>query len=1057
MIRWFAGHPTAANLLLLLFIAAGMFAFPTLKRETFPDFRPVEAEISVVYRGATAEDVETSICRPLWDALQSIEGIDEVACVAQDNKARAVATLTAGGDALRFVNEVRTEVGAIDSFPARADPAVVRELHRTDLVTSVAVSGDLPARELELFASKLSDRIAALPEVAKVLTSGFGERQLRIEVPRAVLSQHGLTAQTLAAILGSQSLDRPLGTLDTPGEDLSLRFTEERRSALELAAIPVLTLANGASLTLGDIARISDYYSPDEERAQLNGTRAVLLAVHKSLDADALRALDKVKELVAAENAALPAAIRVEVVQDVTSIIRDRLAMLVSNGIVGLVLVIVVMSLFFRPGYAIWVAMGLPVAFLGAFIWMALSGLSLNMMTLVALLMAIGIVMDDSIVISDSIATAAAETGNNLDSVTRGVLAVTPGVVSSFLTTLAVFAPLSFLAGDLGKVLEVLPVVLLAALAASLIEAFVILPHHLKHGLTGSTKAPSKFRQKFDAGFDVLRDRWVGRLADRAIDWRYLVVGVAAGALIVTAGAMAGGLVKREAMPEIDGDVLEARIMLAEGTPLARTEAVVAQVEAALARVNERFAPAQPEGRALVQRMIARFNHNVSASQSGAHLATVSADLLNAEIRNTTLDEIVSAWREEAGPLPGVTSLILAEPGIGPQGIALELRLSHPDLDVLQEIGAATRRELESYQGVLNAMVDLRPGKTELRFRLAPGAHVLGLTSADVASQTSSAYLGSRLVEVRQGEITRNIEVILEDDDRNSRTDLENFTITLPDGTEIPLATVADWKESRGWGSVTQVDGMRTVTVQADVDGRFGNADAITARLAKDFLPDLVAAMPGLRFEILGQAANSAETVSSIMVGFLIGLVGIYLVLSFQFRSYVEPVIVMFTIPLAFLGVIWGHAAMGYNISMPSLVGAASLAGIVVNNAILLIEVIKDKAGPEVTVAKAAGLAVRARFRPIFVSVMTTILGMAPLLLESSTQAQTLKPLVISVVFGLLTSTALVLLVLPALYAILAELGLARAGRARQETEASLRAGSRIGDGSHTVSKGSST
>ncbi|WP_322988347.1 efflux RND transporter permease subunit [Hoeflea sp.] len=1028
MIRWFAGHPTASNLLLLFFIAAGLFAFPTLKRETFPDFRAVEAEISIVYRGATAEDVETSICRPLWDALQSVEGLSELVCVAQDNNARAVATLVAGGDALRFVNEVRTEVGAIDSFPDRADPAVVRELHRTDLVTSVAVSGDLPARELELFVDGLSDRIAALPEVAKVITSGFGDRQFRIEIPHAVLSQHGLTAQSLAAILGTQSLDRPLGTLETPGGDLSLRFTEERRSALELAAIPVLTLANGASLTLGEIARISEHYSPNEERALLNGTRAALLAVHKSLGADALRALDRVKELVAEENASLPPTIHVEVVQDVTSIIRDRLAMLVSNGVVGLVLVILVMSLFFRPGYAIWVSMGLPVAFLGAFVWMALTGQSLNMITLVALLMAIGIVMDDSIVISDSIATASAETGNNLDSVTRGVLAVTPGVLSSFLTTLAVFAPLSFLAGDLGKVLEVMPVVLLAALAASLIEAFVILPHHLKHSLSGIPKAPSKFRQKFDAGFDVLRDRWVGRAADRAIDRRYLVVGVAIAALIITAGAMAGGLVKREAMPEIDGDVLEARIMLAQGTPLRRTEAMVAQVEAALSRVNDRFAPVQPEGQALVQRTISRFNYNISASQSGAHLATVSADLLNAEIRNTTLDEIISAWREEAGPLPGVTSLILAEPGIGPQGVAVELRLSHPDLDVLLKVAQATRREMESYEGVLNAMVDLRPGKPELRFRLAPGAHVLGLTSADVAAQISSAYLGTQLVEVRQGQITHEIELLLADDDRDSRSDLENFTLTLPDGGEIPLATVADWQEARGWGSITQVDGMRTVTVQADVDGRYGNADAITSRLANRFLPDLVAATPGLRFEILGQAANSAETVGSIMIGFLIGLVGIYLILSFQFRSYVEPVIVMLTIPLAFLGVIWGHAAMGYNISMPSLVGAASLAGIVVNNAILLIEVIKEKAGPEVTVAEAAGLAVRARFRPIFVSVTTTILGMAPLLAETSTQAQTLKPLVISVVFGLLTSTTLVLLVLPALYAILAELGLARAG-----------------------------
>lgn len=578
-----------------------------------------------------------------------------------------------------------------------------------------------------------------------------------------------------------------------------------------------------------------------------------------------------------------------------------------------------------------------------------------------------------------------------------------------------------------------LPFVLLAALAASLVEAFLILPHHLKHGLSRAAGKPSRFRRGFDAAFDRLRDRGMGRLADLAIAWRYLVTGLAIGALILTVGALRGGIVKREAMPEIDGDVLEARLLLPQGTPLARTEAAVAQVEAALARVNDRLSTAQPDGQPLVRRTITRFNYNPSAGESGAHLATVSADLLGAETRATTLDDLIANWRAEIGPLAGVSSLILTEPGIGPRGIAVELRLTHPDLATLREAGLATLQELETYEGVRDAMLDLRAGKTELRLTLLPGARTLGLTTADVAGQLSAAFLGTLLADVRQGDLTHEIEIILTGADRDSRTDLEDFTVTLPDGGAVPLATVAEWREARGWGNITEIDGARTLTVQADVDGRYGNADAITARMGDSFLPNLVSATPGLGFEIAGQAANSAETVGSIMGGFMIGLVGIYIILSFQFRSYVEPVIVMLTIPLAFLGVVWGHVAMGYNISMPSLVGAASLAGIVVNNAILLVEVIKAEAAGGLPVGQAAGLAVRTRFRPILISVSTTILGMAPLLVETSTQAQTLKPLVISVVFGLLTSTLLVLLVLPALYAILDDLGLANAGRAPGE------------------------
>lgn len=1019
MIRWFTGHPTAGNLLLLLFLAAGFFAAPGLLRETFPDFRAVEAEIVVPYKGATAEDVETAICAPLWDGVQSVEGLETFTCTAQAGRARAVATMAPGNDALRFVNSLRTEVSAIDTFPERADPAVVRELHRTDPVTSVAISGDLPLSELDFYADGLSDRLTALPGVARVTRGGLGTRTLTISVSRTAMEGHGLTPAALAMAIAAQNIDLPIGTLEGDGAELTVRFTAERDTAAELATIPVMVLPNGATLTLSDVALIEERFEPPHDRAFVDGAPAIVLDVAKALNADALRVLDGVATLVAEETDRLPASIKVEVVQDVTSIIRDRLVMLVQNGVIGLVLVVIVMSLFFRPGFAIWAAMGLPVAFAGAFLWMALTGLSLNMMTLVALLMAIGIVMDDSIVIADSIAVHAAE-DPTVETITKGVTAVAPGVISSFLTTLAVFLPLAFLAGELGAVLEVLPVVLLAALAASLIEAFFILPHHLKGGMKNTT--PSRFRTRFDAGFDTLRERGVGRLADAAIKARWLVAGLAIGALILTVGALVGGVVKREAMPEIDGDVLEARLMLPAGTPLARATEAVVQVEAALDRVNERLSPEQPAAQTLVIRRITRLGRNLSTGENGAHVATVAVDLLGAETRANSLDEIVTLWREEIGPLAGVSSLILTEPGIGPQGIAVELRLNHVDFVALEAAGRNTLAELETYAGVRNAILDLRPGATELRLTLSPGAEALGLTATDVAGQLRAAFLGTQLSEIRRADLAWDLEVRLPDIERVTRADLNDFKIALPDGVTVPLSSIVTIDEARGWGGITRRNGLRTLTIAADVDGRIGNADAITAQLVDGFLPDLVSATPGLDFEVGGQAANSAETVASILRGFLIGLVGIYIVLSFQFRSYVEPIIVMITIPLAFLGVIWGHVLMGYNISMPSLVGAASLAGIVVNNAILLVGVINERRAEGLSAALAAGEAVRSRFRPIFVSVSTTIMGMAPLLFETSTQAQTLKPLVISVVFGLLAATVLILLVLPAFYAALEDI-----------------------------------
>ena len=1030
MIRWFAGHPTAANLLLVLILAAGVMAAPTLKRETFPDFRPVEAEIQVEYRGATAEEVEDAICRRIWDAVESVENLDELTCTAQSNIARAIATMSAGGDRSRFVNDLRTEVTAVDDFPGGADPAIVRELHRTDNVTSVAVAGDLPAAHLERYAAELQDRLSALPGVAKVTLSGFGARQFRITVPRAVMEQHGLTVSGLAAQIDAQSVDRPLGSLETEEREISLRFTDERRSAAGLAELVVLSKANGAELKLGQIATISENYTPEEELAYLDGQRAVFLQVDKGLDADALKVFDHVEDLIMAERAVLPDTLRLEVVKDMTSIVRDRLVMLVQNGAMGLVLVVAVMSMFFRPGFAIWAAMGLPVAFLGAFAAMALQGLSLNMMTMVALLMAIGIVMDDSIVITDAIAEAHARGASRTDAAVQGTLAVMPGVLSSFATTIAVFGPLAFLAGELGAVLEVVPLVLIAALAASLAEAFLVLPHHLSHGLKGADKPPSRFRASFDRGFERFRERRIGGIVDAAVRWRYLVTGLTIAALILTAGLMGGGYLKREAIPAIDGDVIEARILMPQGTPLIRTRKVADDVIAALTRTDAAFAPDQPDGAALVKSVQLRFNHNATAGESGPHVATISADLLGAEIRTVTLDQIVSRWRKEMGEVPGALAILLTEPGIGPQGIAIEIRLTAPDLDVLASAADALQIEAETFEGVFNAIHDLRPGKSELRLHLAKGATGLGLTARDVADQLGTAFLGRVIATVQSGDISHEIELEQSGEDRDSRDDLRDFTITLPDGKPVPLSTVASVTEARGWSGITHVDGQRTVTVQADVDTRIGNADAIVAELQNSFLPKLASATPGLSFEVGGQSANSAETVASILRGFLIGLVGIYVVLSFQFRSYVEPLIVMMAIPLAFIGVILGHLIMGYNISMPSLIGAASLAGIVVNNSILLVQVIKRHAGEGMDLARAAGQASRERFRPILMSVSTTMIGLLPLLLERSTQAQTLKPLVISVVFGLLSSTILVLFVLPAFYAILGDLGLARASSA---------------------------
>ena len=1024
MIRWFAAHPTAGNLLLILILAIGLFSAPNLKRETFPDYRPPEVSISMEYRGATAADVEEAICRRFNEVLQRVENMEELTCTARDNMAQAVASMERGGDMGRFLDDIRTAIEALQDLPERAEDPIIEERHRTDLVAALAVSGPMSFNDLEFYADGLEDRLLRLDGVADVVTQGLSQRQWQVEVARDQLRQYGLAATDIAAAIQRQNLDLPLGTLETQRQDVQLRFVDQRRRAEDLKDIRVISGNSGAEIRLGEIADVSIAHERTEERVIFNGERAIILEVHKNLGADSLRVMDALQDFRQQELEARDGTVNLELTQDMTSIVRDRLRMLVENGIFGLVLVGLVLSLFFRPRLALWALFGLPAAFAGAFAVMMVSGLTLNMITLVALLMAIGIVMDDAVVITDNIAASASRDRSTLEAATHGARQVLPGVMSSFLTTASIFVPLSFLAGEMGAVLEVLPVALLAALAASLVEAFWILPHHLKGSLRAlEGTSNSRLRTGFSRRFEALREQ-SGRVADRAIQARYAVLALMLLFLFGSAGVIAFGMVKMDGMPDIEGDVLEARILMPQGTPLERTQAVADRVSSAMRTIDQDLTPEQPDEQPLVDNIQTRFNHHTSAGETGPHIATVMVDLLTAEQRTTHLATLRQRWYDAIGPVEGLISLNIQEPGFGPAGIPTEIRLHHDDLTTLKQAATDLAAAIGDYAGTLNIMDNLRPGRPQRQLSLREGALALGIDARNVANQVRTGVLGDLVDSVQVG--NQYIEVLLRqtDTERNTLDFLEDSVVFSAGDRAVPLTEVARIETARDWGQITRINGLRTATVTADVDTRTANAAAIVGDLKNKAFPELKDRYPDIGITVEGQTANSQETGQSIARGLLIGLLGIFLILSFQFRSYIEPVIVMLAIPVAFMGAIWGHILMGYNLSMPSLIGAASLAGIVVNNAILLVQFIRIHRESGLDALSAASQASRDRFRAIFITSSTTIAGLLPLLTETSTQAMAVIPLVISVVFGLLISTVLILIALPAFYIILNDLGL---------------------------------
>ncbi|MEH6824229.1 MAG: efflux RND transporter permease subunit [Motiliproteus sp.] len=1026
MIRFFASHPTAANLLMGLFLLAGIIALPDIRRETFPEIQRYEVKISVPYPGATSADVELGICMPLEDALDGISFMQEKRCEARNSIAIMTLKMVEAGDFSKFLDDAKVAVDGIDNFPQDSEAAVVEETGRTQGVVTLALTADLPDRDLKTLAEQVKQRILQTTAIPRVDIQGFGQRELQIQVSQHNLRQYGLSLQDIAAKVGAQNVDMPAGELSTPGREYQIRFSDEKRTTAALSQLIVIQGELGGELRLGDIASIQSGFDSDETQVTYNGQPAAFLKISKNSIDDSLDVLDQVKAFLVRERQRLPPEVRLVLTQDATSIIDDRINMLAKNAWQGLLLVFAVMWLFFGSRYAFWVVMGLPVSFLASAFVLGAFGLSINMISMVALLLSLGILMDDAIVISESIGHQLRQGKKPLQAAIDGTQLVAKGVFSSFLTTLCVFSGLLGLSGDIGQILVVIPIVLISVISVSLIEAFFILPHHLYHSLAqAELKGESAFRQGVDRVFDRVRlkiDAAVGGL----IRIRYGFVGAVVGLLIISISLLASGVVKVSPFPMVEGDILQARLLMPTGTPLAKTEAMVLALKNQLLEVTGPIAARQ--GGPVVEAITVNYGSNADAFESGPHLATVSVDLLTAEQRHFSINEVKQQWLARARTLEGAWSIAIKEPSLGPAGRAIEIRLQGPGLEQLSLASHDLQHWLAGYPGVANLLDDLRPGKPEFTLHLKEGAYSLGMTAQMVAAQLRAAFQGAKVIESSIGLENYDLVVELDPESKDELADFDNFPIINPaNGAVIPLDNLADIVASRSFSRIHRIDNQRTVTVLGDIDARRNNTAAVMADLQQSYLPQFKQRYPQLSLRIKGEVAEGGETQGSMASALVLGLAGIFVLLSFQFRSYLEPIIVMLNIPLALIGVIWGHWLLGLDITMPSMLGFVSLAGIVVNDSILLVEFVKRHVAAGLSVHDAAARASHDRFRAVLLTSLTTIAGMTPLLFETSLQAQVLIPLTVSIVFGIASSTLLVLFVVPCCYCILDDFGLANA------------------------------
>lgn len=1058
MIDYFTRHPTLANLLMVTLLLLGLLNLGNIKRETFPDFAPPYVIATVVYPGASPIEVEESLCLPMEDAVDGLANLEEVSCDAQEGVASMRLKLDSKADMGRFLVDVQTQIDSIDNFPSQIESPTVKEQDWAQPVVDIAIAADTSWPHLKHYAEDVKQRLKLETGVKLVSVTGFSDHQLVIALDMLALRRLGLTVNDIANKVSRQNVKMPAGTLELTDKNILLRFDERKVTPDALGKTVIASAVDGSLVRLKDIATITEGFEIDEEHSYFNGQKAAIIKVKKNKADDALRIKASISAFIQAEQANAPEGISITLTNDMSSLLQDRLSMLLKNGWQGMILVFISMWLFFSLRYSFWVSAGLPVAFLGGLYLMSLFGVSINMLSLVGLLMAIGIMMDDAIVLAESIAAHIDRGHPPHEAVTLGVKKVTPGVISSFLTTILIFGSLLGLDGQMGAVLSVIPVVLIMVLSVSLIEAFLILPNHLNHSLSHeaerklaateeSTSAKSwlstqraglhrlpwlkltlsaipKFKADFTQGFEGFRNKQLVTWVTLAVRWRYATVGLSIGLLLASIALVAGGLIKFVPFPDLDGDIAEARVILPPGSSLSQTQAVVETLIASAKRTADDYSQRHENGEPLLLDFTAQYNFNADAGEKGPHVATVRLDLRSAEVRSTLIDAFINDWRLNTGELALPLSLVFKEPSVGPAGRDIEIRLQGNKLDDLKQVSVSLQHYLSQFHGINGILDDMRPGKEEIKVSLRQGAEAYGIDGQQVAEQLRSAYYGQKADEVQVG--SENVEITVElDKTQASNLDaLANFPIMASSGKTISLSAIAQLEHQRGYVRISRINSQRTVTVMADVDNRRANGAETLAKVKSEWLEDIKLKHPEVSVNFEGSAKETAKTGQSFVKGFMLGIFGLFFILSFQFRSYIEPVVVMLAIPMALIGVLWGHLLLGYSLSMPSVMGFISLAGIVVNDSILLVQYIRHHVDEGDEVTQAVVSASRERFRAVILTSLTTAAGLLPLLLETSLQAQIVQPLVVSIVCGIFASTLMVLFVIPSAYAILDDFGM---------------------------------
>jgi len=893
------------------------------------------------------------------------------------------------------------------------------------------VYGDVGERILREQAEHLRDELLLLPNITQVDLSGVRPFEIAIEIPQQNLRRYNLTLEQVAARIRAGSLDLPGGTLRTEGEQILVRTKERRYWADDYANLVIIAAADGTRVRLGDLGSVRDSFEETDEAGRYNGQPAAMLKVFRVGEQKPIEIADTVIAFAKERQARLPESIRLAPWNDTSEIFASRMQLLEKNAALGLMLVLIVLGLFLEIRLALWVMLGIPISFFGTLFLMPWIGVSINMISLFAFILALGILVDDAIVVGENIYEHRQSGKPFLRAAIDGASEVGQPVVFAVLTTVAAFMPLLFVTGMMGKFIRVIPAIVITLLLVSLVECLFILPSHLAHSRrrpetdTGLIGALDRNRRRFGDGLIRFVDGPFRRALELTLRHRYLSVACGIAALILTVGLVRGEIVRFTFMPEVDGDTITATVQMNRGAPVAETAKVVRALEEAAHATIAASDDAHP-GEPSILRGLYALDGAVAAAggpagggnSTGAHLGSVALQLTRSEEREAKTADIQRAWQQRVGDLAGVRSLTFRS-NLVHMGANIDVQLAHDDFTVLELAAEKLRRALADYPGVSDIEDTYAKGQRELKLRLSDAGRSLGLTELELARQVRAAYYGAEALRLQRGRNEVKVVVRYPEGDRRQLSSLENMLIRTPAGGEIPLLRAATISEGRGFSAINRTDRKRVINVSARVDSSVNNAEQILNELRAGLLPELTRDFRGLSYDLEGEARERKDSVTSMGEGFQLALIMIFALLAIPFRSYSQPLLIMLAIPFGLVGAVLGHLIMGYSLSLLSLFGLVALSGVVVNDSLLLIDRTNQNRKEGLDAHASLIEAATRRFRPILLTSLTTFFGLAPMIVETSVQAKFLIPMAISLGFGILFATGITLLLIPSFYLVL--------------------------------------